>query len=1009
MILRKSIILLRANVTYCRALCIIVFMGPMSVFSGVELWKSKISDPVFQDSSQFRTLVAKGLSLVEDGSIDEAINTFKSSFRHSQNLIDSIEANYEIAEAFDRRYKLDSSLLYLDEAVRLMNEKKEVNDFREKEIFAKVYRKWRVIKYDLGDYNGARDASLKEKALIDGDTAFVKRYRQLYLNMSVEFWAMAKLPEAIDMAYHSLSSSTSLDDEDPNKVPGVLRSHMMLGLIFDNMGQSEKAIAHHKLVLDVIGDDVEKDAYNYMATSTNIGNIYMSWEDHTKASEYFNQALVGLEMINTHATYWIFKFSILHNLGMNATAAGDYSEAQRFFEQASVALGKGVPNNHPKYGILALSIGRNFQASGNNPKAIDHFKKAIQNRKQAFGERSAQLSEIYNELGVSYYEDKEFILADTYFDSALYSNPSLELNSKLVYENSTQAILTSSNKIMNLENTHPNIRDRKSALMEIYQGIIDQANMSFILGEDISEDIISLFEVIYIETQNLYTELQDTELLEMLWEITEYDKSRRLLVHLNEQNAFESAIPESYVERQQIIQDSIESVLSTEFDDKKLRDSTLTVLNTAYDNLIRELGTKFPEYHALKYNHEVVSLESVQKSLNNSNAVVEYYIGDSTSHVTVITPELIETRRLIKDSLFEASLNSFQLSLRKPDKVPEAGDLIQSSYTLYQYLIEPISDLIANLDLIIVPSPELFTLPFDVLLTQKVHPNEISHFKSLPFLIKQRALSYANSMTLLNNSLSKPSSRNNGRILAFAPSFGTNRSFQQQYDTLRNGLAPLKWTFNEIENISGKFKSDVFLEDNATETRFRSIAKDYSVIHIASHGMVNDVDPMYSKIVLSTNESDSLNDGYLHTFELFNTTLNADMAVLSACNTGFGKVQPGEGVMSLAQGFMYSGVKSTIMSLWLANDESTAKIMNGFYNELAKGATKDQALRKAKLDYLNSSDNLRAHPFYWAQFIANGNMRPIKRSASLAYYWYAFIALLIVGSIIRHRNKTRPV
>ncbi len=101
--------------------------------------------------------------------------------------------------------------------------------------------------------------------------------------------------------------------------------------------------------------------------------------------------------------------------------------------------------------------------------------------------------------------------------------------------------------------------------------------------------------------------------------------------------------------------------------------------------------------------------------------------------------------------------------------------------------------------------------------------------------------------------------------------------------------------------------------------------------------------------------------------------LNAQLAVLSACNTGKGKLLGGEGVLSLSRGFFYAGVPSVIMTLWAVEDRSGADLMTSFYKYLAEGKTKDEALRLAKVDYLKSSDQMRSHPHFWAAYMSIGN------------------------------------
>jgi len=126
---------------------------------------------------------------------------------------------------------------------------------------------------------------------------------------------------------------------------------------------------------------------------------------------------------------------------------------------------------------------------------------------------------------------------------------------------------------------------------------------------------------------------------------------------------------------------------------------------------------------------------------------------------------------------------------------------------------------------------------------------------------------------------------------------------------------------------------------------------------------------------------------------------------MSACNTGFGQLAEGEGVISLGRAFSYAGCKSVLMSLWMANDNSTSSLMNGFYEKLAQGECKDKALQSAKLKYLESSDPLMAHPYFWAGMIAVGDMSEVTQSNFSSAPWMigGGLFLLLLGWLIRSR------
>jgi CHAT domain-containing protein len=186
-------------------------------------------------------------------------------------------------------------------------------------------------------------------------------------------------------------------------------------------------------------------------------------------------------------------------------------------------------------------------------------------------------------------------------------------------------------------------------------------------------------------------------------------------------------------------------------------------------------------------------------------------------------------------------------------------------------------------------------------------------------------------------------------------------------------FSPLPYTEREILEISSYFpddRKDIYLKDEAREEIFKEAPlQDYQIIHFACHGFLAEEFPFRSALILALDD-DPQEDGFLQVRELYNLRLKADLVVLSACQTGKGKLERGEGILGLPRIFFYAGAKSVILTLWRINDESTATFMNSLYCYLSKGNDKAQALRLAKLEMINSKFS---HPFYWAAFVLNGD------------------------------------
>ena len=160
---------------------------------------------------------------------------------------------------------------------------------------------------------------------------------------------------------------------------------------------------------------------------------------------------------------------------------------------------------------------------------------------------------------------------------------------------------------------------------------------------------------------------------------------------------------------------------------------------------------------------------------------------------------------------------------------------------------------------------------------------------------------------------------------------------------------------------------------------------------------------MYSKLVFSSTKE---GDGLLDTYEIYNMSLQSRMSVLSACNTGSGRLQKGEGVMSLARAFLYAGCPAIVMTLWSVEDESSANLMIDFYKNLLSGYSKDEALRKAKIKHIQSADPLKAHPYFWLGYVSIGDQSALYQTKTIYFVgMIIFILLAMLTEKLYFRRK----
>lgn len=245
------------------------------------------------------------------------------------------------------------------------------------------------------------------------------------------------------------------------------------------------------------------------------------------------------------------------------------------------------------------------------------------------------------------------------------------------------------------------------------------------------------------------------------------------------------------------------------------------------------------------------------------------------------------------------------------------------------------------------------------------------------YLIEMLTIRYAPSLSVRQILMDRGDSPNEGLLALVNPDFGEMAPGTASYN--RRDIRPLPYSELEGRMIASSFPGTVELynSEQANEALVKKLKlESYRIIHMATHGILDDRNPRFSGIVLSTPANpDDLDDGFLRLGEIYDLKLNADLVVLSACDTGLGKIINGEGVMGFQRAFMFAGARSVAVSLWSVFDRSTAMLMRNFYREIAAmqpAGNPDYsiALRNAKLDMLN--DPATSHPVHWAPFIIYG-------------------------------------
>ena len=224
---------------------------------------------------------------------------------------------------------------------------------------------------------------------------------------------------------------------------------------------------------------------------------------------------------------------------------------------------------------------------------------------------------------------------------------------------------------------------------------------------------------------------------------------------------------------------------------------------------------------------------------------------------------------------------------------------------------------------------------------------------------------------------------------------------------LRGALSPLVYNEKELSLVSKIIPGDVYLKDQATKDHFITYSDNYQIIHLATHGKSNDQVGELSFIAFSEIPDSTDGNNKLFVKDLYGMRLNADLVVLSACETGLGELRNGSGLVSIAQGFTYAGAKSLVTSLWRIYDHpNTVQFMETFYQYIKQGDDIDYAIWKTKNKMISQSQT--AHPYFWAGFIPVGAMDAIPLITPNISWWILSVALfLLLGGLFWRFKRYR--
>lgn len=739
-----------------------------------------------------------------------------------------------------------------------------------------------------------------------------------------------------------------------------------------NLGNYDQALISYQKSLDYRNQ--AGDLQGSATTLNNIGHLYKGFGEYDKALDYYHQSLAMSEKISGPASI----ATTTRNIAKILVEQGEFEQATELLRKV-MELRKKAGNPYDIASSLEDMISIEFEAG------------AVKKTNQYLAELKtiADSTNSYDLLKDAYFWQGEisrrkgdYVDALSHFKkSYAYSQflpPSRQLGplknlARAYHSTGSDSTVIYAQKAVNIIEQH---RSNAGAMTDLRTGYFKRHSDFYI-------DLASWLLTYKQDASGAYRMIELAKARSLSDELAEaaVNIEQKLPEEIRvEQNEKRNRINELYSELESTVDFQEQSSLK-----KEIREAELDF--AAFQNRIRN---EFLEFRQVE-SPEPITLEKAQALNDDSTAVLEYAVSDNHLVMFFISRENVRVEQFSLNSDYTGSLEGeitewvtgFRDAIlsNAPKKI-----LGEQSVKLYEILIRPFEEEISGFkNLVVVPDGALAYLPFEALMKNGRYLVESHHLKYEPSLT---------SLTLLKES---ESSENRMDLLAVA---GSQPGYSEQSLLRQSSFSALPSTLIEVDSIASNFQHVSTLRDErVSEQALKELLhkNKYRYIHLATHGVIDEEQPHRSGLNLSAGGEvtvSSREDGMLRSSEIYSLDLPSDMVVLSACNTGLGKIVKGEGMLGLQRSFFYAGTSTVVISLWSVYDRSTANFMNVFYKALLEEQKKEAwgwmesllrwvgweqsipfgsratAMREAKLKMIEHP--LFNHPVYWAPFVVVG-------------------------------------
>jgi len=781
----------------------------------------------------------------------------------------------------------------------------------------------------------------------------------------------------------------------------VMKINQNLGGIFFFTEDYDNAIEHYQKALVINSQCRSADPLTTAELLINLGSTFVEKNEYVKAAEYFSKAESLLKKINKTDLQEYARLSL--SLGNLLMKMNNPKDAYDHFRKAAKLYRLDMPAKPDEMILLNTNIAHFCKKQMVFDSAIYYYNLAVSLIPEKSERYNLILANLYHNIGETYGMQKNRDIALIYYQRA----------QELLIPADSNSLTTSALNTRNPVKTLELFRIRHDRARTLYYQGLDEGSDDIILQS--FNEYLSVIESVNLidkefgregskllfneSVKDLYYGALETgynlsihnhkELEGILFQINE--KSRNKILHSGFMDHIakrSSGIPDSLLNKDKILNEKISLCLKNLLIEppvnlKEYQDNYLFYLNELIalrqdiDSLQVQYERSSPVYRKIKEQETANTYTKIRQQLLPDEALLEYFIGDTSLFIFVAKSDSLIIRRILVSSYLNNAIAKFSKEIR----LAEQKNLNESGHDLYCKLILPVkSSLLHIKKLIIIPDENLAIIPFEALISDYEKRTNNSSYDHPSYLLNEFEISYQFSSSLWGSS--EREDRINLGSLDYAGFAPVNFFSEKTVNSTGNNIVPfssLPFSKKEIHDISDMIlkkggESHLFLEHEATKKNFLDSLENFSIIHIATHSLINDQQPGHSGLVFSPDKNQenyrSTYERILFLDEIFNLRINSDLFVLSACATGTGKITRSEGVLAMTRGFFTAGASNIVYTLWNVTDKHTRNFMVSFFDGVLAGQTYSSALRNAKLEMISKPETFL--PRLWAPYVLLG-------------------------------------